>query len=80
MNIDVRKIAELRKVGDKLGREGVSKLAQEFIAEYDGSYKGAMELAGKMQHIAKMATFDIYWLEQASRGSYKALMRIERDL
>ena len=32
-------ISELRLVGDKIGREGMSLMAQKFIAEYDGSYR-----------------------------------------
>ena len=65
------KITELRSIGDKLGREGMSILAQGCINEYDGSYKGVMELCGKLSVIAKMATCDEYWNEQVNRGIYK---------
>lgn len=72
------KIAKLREVGDKIGREGMSKLAQECLSEYDGSYKGVMELCGKLSEIAKMATCDDYWCEQVDRGKYRAILKIER--
>lgn len=71
------KIAELRKAAyEKLGREGVSKMALEFVNECDGSYKGVMELAGKLSVIAKMATFDEYWGEQVGRGEQKAFGKV----
>ena len=72
-------IAELRLVGNKIGRVGMSKMAQRFIAEYDGSYKGIMELCGKLSVIAKMATCDDYWDEQVSRGVYRAEIVIDRE-
>ena len=33
------KIKELREVGDKLGREGMSQMAQGFISEYGGLHQ-----------------------------------------
>tara|TARA_R110002033_G_C3897243_1_gene239800 strand:+ start:28950 stop:29207 length:258 start_codon:yes stop_codon:yes gene_type:complete len=60
--------AKLRHLGGKLGREGVAKEAQECISQYDGSYKGAMELCGKLFVLAEMSTFDSYWEEQTQRG------------
>ncbi len=71
------KIKELREVGDKLGREGMSQMAQEFISEYDGSYKGAMKLCGQLSLIAKMATCDCYWEEQVDKGIFNAERKIE---
>ncbi len=71
------KIKELREVGDKLGREGMSKMAQKFISEYDGSYKGAMKLCGQLSVIAKMATCDDYWEEQVDKGVFNAENKIE---
>lgn len=62
------KIAELRRVGDKLGREGMSKLAIEYVNDFDGSYKGAMKLCGQLSVIAKMATCDDYWDEKTHVG------------
>lgn len=71
-------IKELRAIGDKIGREGMSEVAQQFIEEYDGSYKGVMELCGKLSVIAKMATCDEYWDEQVNRGISRAETTIER--
>jgi hypothetical protein len=75
----MKPIAELRRTGSKLGREGMSLLAQEFLADYDGSYKGIIELAGKLSLIVKMTTCDEYWNEQAERGIHKAEIRIEAE-
>lgn len=74
------KIAELRKWGDKVGREGMSLEAQKAISDYDGSYKGVMELCGKLSLIAKAATCDEYWEEQVNRGARKQEFEIEMDL
>jgi len=66
------KISELRKLGEKLGREGLAVLALEIAKEIaeDGSYKGAIHGAGKMQAIVKACTFDEYWGEKATGGVY----------
>ena len=66
------KIAELRNYGKSLGRQGLSLEAQKAVNEYDGSYKGVMELCGKLSLIARAATFDDYWYEQVQRGEKKA--------
>lgn len=66
------KISKLRDAGKKLGREGVSELALKYVGECDGSYKGVMELCGKMSVLARAATFDDYWSEQVFRGKIKA--------
>ncbi len=72
-------ISELRLVGGKLGRLGMSNLASEFISECDGTPKGVMELCGKLSMIAKMATCDEYWYEQVERGVQRAVFRIEKE-
>lgn len=66
------KISELREIGFKLGREGLSKAAIELIENFDGSYKGAIELCGKLSVIAKASSFDTYWHEKAKRGEISA--------
>lgn len=71
------KISELRKVGCILGREGMSKMALKAIDECDGSYKGVMELCGKLSVIAKMATCDDYWSEQVFRGEQRQYFEVE---
>lgn len=75
----MKPIAELRLVGEKIGREGMALMAQEFIADYDGSYKGVMELCGKLSILAKMATCDDYWDEQVGRGIQRAEFRVEKE-
>ena len=67
------KIKELRTVGERIGREGMSVLAQYYIDKYDGSYKGAMRLSGQLSMIAKMATCDEYWNHKTQSGYQMAL-------
>jgi hypothetical protein len=66
------KIEELRKVGSKLGRLGMSDLAKEFIDECDGSPKAVMKLCGQLSIVSKMATCDEYWNEKVLNGVYWA--------
>lgn len=61
-------INKLRELGDQLERSGVADEALKAINNFDGSYKSAMELCGKLTVIADMSTFDDYWLEQVNRG------------
>jgi len=75
----MKPIAELRLVGEKIGREGMALMAREFIEQSEGSYKDMMELCGKLSVIAKMATCDDYWEEQVSRGIQRAEIRVERE-
>ena len=72
-------IGELRLVGDKIGREGMALMAQKFIAEYDGSYKGAMKLCGELSIVAKMATCDSYWEEKVHDGIRSAVFIVEKE-
>ena len=65
------KIAKLRELGESLGREGVSLQVIEAIESFDGSYKGAMQLCGKLVLWADVSTFDDYWKEQVQRGLSK---------
>lgn len=74
------KIAELRKYGAKVNRKGMSEAAIKEINNFDGSYRGAMELCGKLSLIAKAATCDDYWLEQVQRGESKMRFLIEKEL
>ncbi len=52
---------ELKKAGGILGREGMSKAVIEAVADFDGSYKGAMVLAGRLKAVAQAAKADSYW-------------------
>lgn len=74
------KIAELRKYGAKVNRKGMSEAVIKEVGNFDGSYKGAMELCGKLSLIAKAATCDDYWLEQVDRGERKMQFEIEKEL
>ena len=72
------KIDKLRKLASRseVGRAGVSEEAIKSISDFDGSYKGAMELCGKLTVLADMSTFDDYWLEQVNRGIAKMTTRL----
>ncbi|QDP65818.1 MAG: hypothetical protein Unbinned7865contig1001_17 [Prokaryotic dsDNA virus sp.] len=59
---------DMRKWGSLVGREGMSQAAIKAVEEFDGSYKGAMELAGRMMAIAQAAKCDDYWSEKVVRG------------
>jgi len=74
------KIAELRKYGALVNRKGMSEAVIKEINNFDGSYKGAMELCGKLSLIAKAATCDDYWLEQVQRGENKMKFVIQQEL
>lgn len=74
------KIAELRKYGIKVNRKGMSKAAIEAVNNFDGSYKGVMQLCGELSLIAKAATCDDYWLEQVQRGERKMEFKIEQKM
>lgn len=52
---------ELKKAGAVLGREGMSKAVIEAVADFDGSYKGAVVLAGRLKAVAQAAKADSYW-------------------
>jgi len=65
------KISKLRELGDSLSREGVSLQVIEAINGFDGSYKGAMKLCGKLTLWADVSTFDDYWQEQVQRGLWE---------
>ena len=58
----------MKATGDKLGREGMSQRVIAAVSEFDGSYKGAMRLAGRLKAISQMAAADEYWREQVDHG------------
>ncbi len=62
---------ELRAKGAALGREGMSERVIAAVGEFDGSYKGAMRLAGRLKAIGQMAGCDEYWREQVDRGYHQ---------
>lgn len=71
------KIKELRKIGEEMGRESISVFVIDLIQNFDGSYKGAIELCGQLSVMAKVCSFDDYWNEQVARGAYKAESSLE---
>lgn len=62
---------ELRKEGERLGRAGLSERVIELVKDFDGSYKGAMHLAGQLKAISQAAKFDDYWTEKVERGFHR---------
>lgn len=74
------KIKELRKVGEILYRDGMSEMAIKAVRDCDGSYKGVMELCGKLSVIAKMATCDDYWSEKVWDGQRKQEFEAQKIL
>lgn len=66
--MDLERSKTLRGYGTKLGREGMSLRVLGAVAEFDGSYKGAMILSGRLKAIAQMAKSDDYWDEQVQKG------------
>jgi hypothetical protein len=62
---------ELRLSGAALGREGLSLAAIAAVKEFDGSYKGAMVLAGRLKAVAQAAGYDGYWSEKVDDGFQK---------
>lgn len=70
---------DMQKWGKVVGREGMSQEAIAAVKEFDGSYKGAMILAGRMKAIAQAAGCDEYWREQVGKGYHKQLFKAQRQ-
>lgn len=60
--------AELKNYGRELGRAGMAERVLAAVDEFDGSYKGAMKLAGRLKAISHMASSDGYWSEKVYDG------------
>jgi hypothetical protein len=58
----------LKAAGAALGRAGMSERVIAAVKAFDGSYKGAMRLAGRLKAISQMASADEYWREQVDHG------------
>lgn len=69
---------QARKWGKSVGREGMSKEVILAVDDFDGSYMGAMILAGKMKAIAQASGCDDYWSEKVNKGYQQQLSKIER--
>ena len=68
MNLSLKWHSELKHCGEKLGRVGMSERVIAAVEDFDGSYKGAMKLAGRLKAISQMASSDVYWREQVDDG------------
>ena len=64
---------EMREWGKAVGREGMSVAVLEAVEDFDGSYIGAMILAGKLKAISQAAGCDEYWSEKVGKGYHQAL-------
>lgn len=64
-------IKKARNLGRKLKRSGIAEEVISEIEAFDGSYKGAMELCGKLIFWADASTYDEYWQEQVQKGLHK---------
>jgi hypothetical protein len=67
---------QLKAAGERLDRAGLSERVIDLVAEFDGSYKGAMKLAGRLKAIAGAAKFDGYWTEQVDEGFHAERKRL----
>ena len=65
------RVADIKKAGRLLGREGISERVLFLVSRLDGSYKGAVDLIGRLSVLEKACRFDVYWDEKAFLGSVK---------
>lgn len=66
--------AKLKRDGEALGREGMSKRVIAAVAEFQANgstYMGAIHLAGRLKAIAAMTAADGYWREKMDDGFQK---------
>lgn len=68
--------AQLKAWGKRVGRAGMSQAVLDEIENFDGSYKEAMRLAGRLSQIAVAARCDEYWNEQVHHGQQEMLRRV----
>jgi hypothetical protein len=78
-SFDLKRANELKKAGASLGREGLSIAVISAVSEFDGSYKGAMDLAGRLKAIAQAAKADGYWTEKVDDGFQKQFYLLSRS-
>jgi len=75
---NIQYFSTMKRWGKSVGREGMSEAAIAAVEDFDGSYKGAIELAGKMKAIAQATSCDVYWSEKMNKGYHKQLSVAER--
>ncbi len=68
----------LKRVGEKLRREGLSSRVVDLVAGFDGSYKGAMILAGRLKAIGQAAKYDGYWTEKVDEGFHREMADLKK--
>lgn len=68
----------LKAAGAKLDRAGLAEYVLAAARRCDGSYKGAMRLAGELKAVAIAAKFDDYWSEKVLDGYYSALGKLKQ--
>ena len=78
IGVDGMKMKEKREAGEILGRGGISQriiiIAQNIA---DGTYKNAIEQAGRIHELVEAARHDEYWDEKAHIGIYLEWGRLE---
>lgn len=65
----------LRKEGDRLGRDGLSQRVNDLVLEFakkhpTGHYREGIILAGRLRAISLAARADQYWGEKTDSGFY----------
>lgn len=73
---DAKNALKAKAAGSRLGRKGMARAVIQAVAEFDGSYKGAMNLVGRLKAIAQAAKADRYWTEKVDDGYHAELHRI----
>lgn len=71
MSLRLKWANQLRHAGKSLGRSGLSEAVISAVSEFDGSYKGAMVLAGRLKAVSQAAAADSYWSEKVDDGFQK---------
>jgi hypothetical protein len=74
---------QLRKFGDLVGREGISKRAIEIcqeVAANPNNYFKAVEAIGRMKALFIACKFDLYWDEKSFLGYRDELWKAEKAL
>lgn len=65
------RLHDIKKAGKILGRQGISERVISLVNRFDGSYKGAVDLIGRLSVLEQACRFDVYWEEKAFLGSVK---------
>jgi hypothetical protein len=71
---------DLRKQGERLGRDGLSQRVNDLVLEFarkypNGHYREGIILAGKLRAISLAARVDSYWGEKTDAGFHEEAER-----